>query len=52
VSNYAGLKARFNEFFTNRDFLKRSGDLAGGYVKSGTGASKRIVDRILDSPGT
>lgn len=47
VKGYDDIHERINEFYLNREFLKRAGDIAGRYVESGIGASKRIVDKIL-----
>ncbi len=48
VIGYDELVEKMSAFYLNRDFLKKAGDIAGGYVQSGTGASNRIVSKIMN----
>ncbi len=47
VSNYKDLVTCVDDLIATPDKLNRRGEIAGNYVKNGTGASSLIADRIL-----
>ncbi len=49
IEGYGDFSGRVDEMVVNNDILTKSGETAETYVKSGTGASSFIVDKILNS---
>lgn len=49
VENYDTFRKKTGELVTGKNMLKTSGKIAGKYVKSGAGATRIIVDKILIS---
>ncbi len=49
VSSYEGFAKKVDELFAGPDLLQYAGEKAGGYVRSETGATRIIVDKILIS---
>lgn len=49
IDNYDDFAGRINNLFVNNDLLIKAGRIAADYVKSGTGASNIIVDKLLIS---